>query len=102
MRFRHFFLADILTSLVKPIVDVRYCICYFLVTKSWLNDEDQGCFTSESESSLIIDLVITMLPYWFRFAQCFKKFYETRLKVQLLNALKYFIALMIPLTSLAY
>ena len=38
VKFRHFFLADILTSLVKPIVDIRYCFCYFVATRSWLND----------------------------------------------------------------
>ena len=43
-----------------------------------------------------------MLPYWFRFAQCLKKFYDSRVKVQLLNALKYFVSLMIPLFSYFY
>ena len=40
-----------------------------------------------------------MLPYWFRFAQCLKKFYETRMRAHLLNAGKYFVSLMIPIFS---
>ena len=43
VRFRHFFLADVLTSLVKPLVDVRYCFCFFIFTKAWLEDDPSIC-----------------------------------------------------------
>ena len=43
-----------------------------------------------------------MLPYWFRFAQCLNKFYFTRVKAHLVNSGKYFVSLMIPVTSNLY
>ncbi len=93
-------MADVLTSIVKPLVDIRYCICYFLVTTAWLHDSNQNkCETKQDSTFIGIDLAITMLPYWFRFAQCLHKFYYTRLKAHLLNATKYFLSLMIPVTS---
>lgn len=102
VEFRHFFMADILTSLVKPLVDIRYCFCYFILTSCWLRDADNGCFSSENRSLQITDLIITMLPYWFRFAQCLNKFHYTRLTPHLINAGKYFFSLMIPVTSYLY
>ncbi len=101
VRFRHFFLADVLTSFVKPLVDIRYCLCFFVGTVSWLHDDRVTC-ENGSPTQRTLNLVITLLPYWVRFLQCFHKYFETRLKSHLFNALKYGISLLIPVVSSLY
>ena len=68
VRFRHFFLADVLTSLVKPLTDIRYCFCYFIGTLAWLHDDINQCQPTSQSSSIYINLGITLFPYWMRFA----------------------------------
>ena len=40
-------------------------------------------------------LAIAFLPFWFRLAQCFRRYHETGVKAHLTNAGKYFSSLMI-------
>lgn len=67
-QFRHYFMADILTSIVKPITDIRYSFCYFITTTSWLRDTDEECSASDNTVGYVLNIVLTILPYWFRIA----------------------------------
>ena len=50
--------------------------------------------------------VVAILPYWFRFAQCIKKFHEGenqvggKKQIHLINAGKYAVSILVPLSSI--
>ena len=82
--------GDILTSLVKPIIDWSYTLC-FLVTLEWVDDnvKDELCFNSRLFNFVIIPL-LSALPLWFRFCQCLRRYIDTRKRwPHLVNAGKY-------------
>lgn len=65
VKFKHFFLADILTSFVVPLKDVGNMVCFF-ASKLWLD-------STPSDPKLFPGLIyylmiIPILPFWFRFA----------------------------------
>ena len=82
--------GDILTSLVKPIIDWCYTLC-FLVTLEWVDDtvKDEVCFNSRLFNYVAIPL-LSALPLWFRFMQCLRRYTDTRKRwPHLANAAKY-------------
>ena len=64
VKFKHFFFADILTSLVNPLKDVGFMSCYFVegLWKDSTTPKAGNCpgLTNYGYS-------IAFLPYWFRF-----------------------------------
>jgi len=94
VRFRHFFLADVLTSMVKPIQDLSFIGCFFFST-AWVESEEPICAPTQT-----INFALAFVPYWFRFAQCLRKFHDTSLKLHLLNALKYFSCILVQLANI--
>ena len=82
--------GDILTSLVKPIIDWCYTLC-FLLTLEWVDDtvKDEVCLNSRLFNFVIIPL-LSALPLWFRFMQCLRRYIDTRKRwPHLVNAGKY-------------
>lgn len=65
VRFKHFFLADILTSFVNPFKDLGYMGCFYF-RGLWLESD----LPTAGKCPNVIDytLVIAFLPYWFRLA----------------------------------
>ncbi len=41
--FLHYLATDILSSLSKPLKDVRYCFCYYVNSTAWLHDTPNAC-----------------------------------------------------------
>jgi hypothetical protein len=92
VEFRHFFIADVLTSMSKTFTDIFRSICY-LSTDAWLQHQKPVC---GGENFWLC--VISALPYWWRFAQCLNKFYYTgNWYPHLLNAGKYLSGLAVVL-----
>lgn len=99
--FADFFLADILTSMVKVFSDLERSVCRMVhqqvATIAWL-EADSVC----GSHSVVIPLVL-VLPYLFRFNQCLRQYKDTGEKTSLLNALKYSTAVpVIFLSALKY
>jgi hypothetical protein len=93
VRFRHFFLADVITSMVTPLQDVGLIICFF-EKDNWKLPTDDACKFTYNYAH-----IISFFPYWFRFMQCFNKYHETKLKVHLINAGKYFSCILIQVSA---
>jgi hypothetical protein len=85
VKFKHFFLADILTSFVQPLKDLGTITCFFATTRWFESEDPTQCAGLEN-----YQIVIAFFPYWFRFAQCFVRYRETGLTPNLVNAGKYF------------
>ena len=84
VKFRHFFMADILTSITIPVADICTSVCFFF-DGHFLDNTESDCFWLPTSIKIVV-----VLPYWFRFAQCLNKFYNTRMWFpHLVNAGKY-------------
>ena len=95
VRFKDFFLADIFCSMVKPFQDMTICACFFS-SDAWVDHTDANC---PWLGSAII--VASILPFYWRFMQCLRKYYETRDKFpHLVNAGKYLSSLITFTTNL--
>ena len=94
VRFRHFFLADVITSMTGPLQHLMYIACFYkdrhFVTGDPINLKD------ECQTGYVVYWIFAFLPYWWRLAQCLNKFHETEQKVHLINAGKYFSCLVSP------
>lgn len=94
--FAHFFTADVLTSLSKPLADVYRSLC-FLTSDSWHSNLPTTC---PYQTYWIYCLCV--LPYIWRFLQCWNRFFHTRQWFpHLVNAGKYaFGILLVTITYL--
>eukprot|EP01124_Arcella_intermedia_P010506 TRINITY_DN17014_c0_g1_i1.p1 TRINITY_DN17014_c0_g1~~TRINITY_DN17014_c0_g1_i1.p1 ORF type:complete len:722 (-),score=93.53 TRINITY_DN17014_c0_g1_i1:72-2237(-) len=96
--FRDFFLADILTSLPSALVDLFYTSCFFLTGQFLPSNSSHVTFEGECSryNKLYFATIVSFLPYWWRFMQCFNKYYHTRNAFpHLVNAGKYFSGLVV-------
>jgi len=90
VQFRDFFVADFFTSMVLPLVDMAYGVC-FLAYVPFVPEFDRytaaQCLPLHAK---YFSTVIPFLPFWWRFCQCLHKYYQTRLPFpHLVNAGKY-------------
>lgn len=85
MSWADFLLADILTSLAKPLSDCERALCHLISGPVMLPDStDQMC----GSSSWIIPAGLS-LPYVWRLCQCLRTWRDTGNTGQAFNALKY-------------
>jgi hypothetical protein len=95
LRFKDFFLADVLCSFVRPAIDLGYTGCW-LGTGVWLSDGNNDSTITKYAICQQVTIkyfnpIISYLPYWIRFLQCLRKYKETkRVFPHILNAMKYF------------
>ena len=87
--FSQFLLADVLTSLARPMTDIGLAGCHFLKPYTSIGN----FFDFECNRRLWLFPCILSLPYLWRFVQCVKIHYSTGATDQLANAFKYFTAL---------
>jgi hypothetical protein len=78
VKFRHFFLADILISFVYTLKDINLAIVFF-ATGAWQSSDD--VINKNYQGVFISYCFISILPFWFRFAQCLVRYKETKLRV---------------------
>ena len=64
VRFKEFFLGDILTSMVRPLIDVYFIGCYF--------SSNVVCKPTNT-----VVLIVSLIPFHIRFWQCINRYYYT-------------------------
>jgi hypothetical protein len=94
LRFKDFFLADILCSFVRPSIDLGYAGCW-LGTGVWLTENNESTVAKyalcQQVTTKYLSPIFSYLPYWIRFLQCLRKYKETRQVLpHIANAAKYF------------
>lgn len=106
VHFADFWLADQLTSLAPVFLDFQYFVCFYASTTNWADPNWKG---GEHDGYLcgnkyvILRPILTVLPAWFRFAQCFRRFRDTKEKLpHLANAAKYSTTFFVILFSTLY
>ncbi|KAJ0754394.1 putative SPX domain-containing protein [Helianthus annuus] len=81
-----FFLADQFTSQVQLLRNVEFYACYY----GWGDFKKRDAATcNDSNVYKIISIVIAVVPYWIRFLQCIRRYFEGRDSTQAMNGLKY-------------
>ncbi|CAD7077330.1 unnamed protein product [Hermetia illucens] len=85
--FADFWLADQMNSLVTALLDFQFLTCFYVTNGNWLEANDSSqCM----EKDFIIRPIVNCLPAWFRFAQCLRRYRDTREGFpHLVNAGKY-------------
>ena len=94
------YVGDVFTSLVKPIVDMTYGLCFFMMGDFLQHLGEQGvCQNKEGIWASYIVPIIVLGPYWFRFMQCMRRYYDTRDKKNIYNGIKYALAMCVTIFS---
>lgn len=92
--FFHGYVGDIFTSMVKVFQDMLWTIC-FIFSGDWMLSEDKELSTAHEWSRTntyahILIPLLTLLPLWFRFNQCLRRYADTGKRFpHLANAFKY-------------
>lgn len=85
--FADFWLGDQLNSLVTALLDFEYLACFYFTNGNWNEARDASICM---EKDFIIRPIFNCLPAWFRFAQCLRRYRDTREAFpHLVNAGKY-------------
>eukprot|EP00347_Sterkiella_histriomuscorum_P004047 403361947 len=99
VRFRHFFFADILTSFVNPLRDMGHSGCFF-IHGYWLHSQEPG--VKQCPQLENYRLAIAFLPFWFRFAQCMRRYHDTKVRAHLINGGKYMTSISVQVAAIFY
>lgn len=94
-----FFLGDQLTSQVFLFRNIQFMLCYYS-SSSFLDRVNDRCDTKNPFSQLVY--VFSMMPYWWRFLQCLRRYRDEEDTDQLWNAGKYASALIAVLVKTRY
>jgi len=89
-----FFVADQFASLVVMFIDLQYTVCFFFYDM-WKDESEIVCPSVQP----YITPFIAALPYWWRFLQCLRRFYDGGDQWQLANAGKYMSSIGIVMSS---
>ncbi len=91
LQFRDFWLADQFCSLVMLVTDAGYACCFFAVDLGRQTDHCTATYMPWLRPAMAV------LPFWFRFLQCLRRFYDLRVPRDLVNAGKYMLSMLLVL-----
>ncbi|XP_024383229.1 phosphate transporter PHO1-3 [Physcomitrium patens] len=94
-----FFVADQLTSQVSTLRNLEFVLCYYC-GGYFLSRNSEACTKSKRFDHWTY--VIALLPYWWRFWQCFRRWAEEKDFVHLANAGKYLSAMVAVALKITY
>ncbi|KAL3284885.1 hypothetical protein HHI36_019021 [Cryptolaemus montrouzieri] len=88
VNFADFWLADQMNSFVNALLDFQFLTCFYYTNGNWLEagDNTAQCM----ENNFVVRPIINCLPAWFRFAQCLRRYHDSKEAFpHLVNAGKY-------------
>jgi hypothetical protein len=103
--FTDFWLGDQLTSLELIFFDLEYFFCFYISDRQWWSSDltsapsAKGLFCA-GWTKFLLQTVFLILPSWFRFAQCLRRYRDTKHKhPHLANAGKYATGFFVVITN---
>ncbi|XP_043496961.1 xenotropic and polytropic retrovirus receptor 1 [Polistes fuscatus] len=100
VNFADFWLADQLNSLTTALLDFQFLTCFYITNGNWFEVGNTKQCTSES---LIIRPIVNCLPAWFRFAQCLRRYRDSKEAFpHLANAGKYSTTFLVVIANTLY
>jgi len=99
--FPDFWLADQLNSLVLVLLDFQYMICFYATNEgNWSTATD---YNKCVDKTWFIRPIVACIPAWMRFAQCLRRYRDTREAFpHLVNACKYTTTFFVVIFSTLY
>ncbi|XP_066940120.1 solute carrier family 53 member 1-like isoform X1 [Macrobrachium rosenbergii] len=88
VQFADFWLADQLNTLVQVLKDFEYSLCFYMQGINWYDTPsvDNVCINKTA----VVRNIVACLPAWWRFAQCLRRYRDTKeMFPHLVNAFKY-------------
>ncbi|KAG1675108.1 Xenotropic and polytropic retrovirus receptor 1 [Nymphon striatum] len=99
--FADFWLADQLNSLVPALLDFEYLVCFYINNVNWVENTETGVCLGEVTP--YVRPLIACLPAWFRFAQCLRRYRDSKDAFpHLVNAGKYSTTFFVVIFSTVY
>lgn len=98
VNFPDFFLADQLTSQVQLLRTMEFYVCYY----GWGDFKNRENRCDQSDVYRIFYILIAVIPYWFRFLQCLRQWWEQKEFGQAANGLKYLSTIVAVVTRTIY
>ncbi|KAF2362678.1 SPX domain [Trinorchestia longiramus] len=90
VQFADFWLGDQLNTLVFALKDFEYTFCFYTFDNIDWRNAASGDSAQCTDPTRILASVVSCLPAWFRFAQCLRRYKDTReIFPHLANAFKY-------------
>ncbi|CAF1164598.1 unnamed protein product [Rotaria sordida] len=103
--FTDFWLGDQLTSLELVFFDLESFFCFYISNRAWWSTDltspatNHGTFCT-GWSEILLQTILLMLPSWFRFAQCIRRYRDTKHAFpHLVNAGKYASGFFVVITN---
>uniref|UniRef100_T1HVP6 Small molecule transporter n=4 Tax=Rhodnius prolixus TaxID=13249 RepID=T1HVP6_RHOPR len=88
--FADFWLADQFNSLVTVFMDFHFMLCFYLTSTSWMATDGAVMDECQGTTALITGALVNCIPAWMRFAQCLRRFRDSKEAFpHLVNAGKY-------------
>ncbi|CAF1331126.1 unnamed protein product [Adineta ricciae] len=91
--FADFWLGDQLTSLELIFFDIEYFFCFYIYDVGWwpvYSSSPTRGVLCQGWPQVLLQTILMILPSWFRFAQCLRRYRDTKQKFpHLVNAGKY-------------
>jgi hypothetical protein len=91
--FADFWLGDQLTSLELIFFDIEYFVCFYIYDVGWWpisSSSSARGLLCHDWPKIVLQTFLMILPSWFRFAQCLRRYHDTKHKFpHLANAGKY-------------
>ncbi|XP_042222199.1 xenotropic and polytropic retrovirus receptor 1-like isoform X1 [Homarus americanus] len=89
VQFADFWLGDQLNTLVQVLKDFEYSLCFYTQGINWYSSNDVNDDVCIDKTQVVRNIV-ACLPAWWRFAQCLRRYRDTReMFPHLVNAFKY-------------
>ncbi|XP_050331542.1 xenotropic and polytropic retrovirus receptor 1 homolog [Bactrocera neohumeralis] len=93
--FAEFWLGDQLNSLAYCLVDYAYTVCFYCTNFDLNNASDPPACLARNQ---LLFPAVLVLPAWFRFAQCLRRYHDTRKVFPfIVNAGKYSMSFLVAL-----
>ncbi|XP_045462138.1 xenotropic and polytropic retrovirus receptor 1-like isoform X1 [Harmonia axyridis] len=90
VNFADFWLADQMNSFVNALLDLQFLTCFYYTNGNWLEEAGVSDTSGCMEKNFFVRPIINCLPAWFRFAQCLRRYYDSKEAFpHLVNAGKY-------------
>ena len=95
---REFFVGDIITSLIKPMGDMVYSVCFIGSLRIFRQDLDEGPIC-DAISFYMLPLV-SFFPFFWRMMQCLRRAVVLKEAVHVLNCMKYMTGMIVILMGI--
>jgi hypothetical protein len=100
VQFTDFWLGDQLCSLELVFFDLEFFICFYINETNWNSSSSTHVMFCSGWSQIFLQIFFLILPSWFRFAQCLRRYRDTKQQFpHLVNAGKYATTFFVVITN---